>query len=70
MRSRIAPVALFRMDTFAPEIAAPEGSVMVPESVAPATWADAWLAKRKAMAKITITEKGAATLRRTMLRGM
>jgi hypothetical protein len=52
------------IDTFAPAIDAPEGSVTVPESVAPVTCADAWLVERIAMAKMTNTGKVAVTLRK------
>src|ERR1700694_5752429 len=43
------------MVTRASAIAAPDGSVTVPDSVAPATCARAWLAERIAMVKTTNT---------------
>jgi hypothetical protein len=49
-------VAVFVMVTFAPTIAAPEGSVIVPESVAPATWERALLAESMVTARRTDTQ--------------
>src|SRR5437867_549067 len=50
------PVAVSRIETMAPGITAPDASLMVPESVAPATWAQAPAGSRIVIAKMTKTE--------------
>jgi len=58
------------MDTFAPAIAAPDGSVMVPDSVAPETCAYALPAEKIVMAKMANTENVAVILCEKILCGM
>src|SRR5438093_1765327 len=53
---RVMPVAVSRIETMAPGITAPDASLMVPESVAPATCAQAAPGKRLVIAKMTKTE--------------
>jgi hypothetical protein len=61
---------LFATDTFAPAMAAPDGSVIVPDSVAPDTCAYALPAEKIATAKMTKTGSVAVMLREKNLCGM
>jgi len=50
------PVAVSRIETMAPGMTAPDASLIVPESVAPATWALATPGERTVIAKMMKTD--------------
>ena len=63
---RTIPVAVSRIETMAPGMTAPDASLIVPESVAPATCALAASGERIVIAKMMKTENVVALLKGTM----
>src|SRR5205823_2310324 len=64
---RTIAVAVSRMEITTPGMTAPDASLMVPESAAPETCAQAWPGERTAMTKMTKTEKLAVNLFKEIL---